>query len=60
MGRDRKRLLDQSQNKPKIRKDKGKEGVDPQWWRFDVPNPNKKGSLLFLCNVETDESTEAR
>jgi len=42
MGRGRNGPVDQSQSKPKIRKDKEKEAVEPQWRRFDVPNSCKK------------------
>ena len=43
MGRSRK---EQCQNKPKIRKDKEKEGVKAHWWRFYIENPDKKGSFF--------------
>ena len=42
MGRGRKGPVDQSQSTPKIRKDKEKEAVEPQWRRFDVPNSYEK------------------
>ena len=42
MGRGRKGPADQSQSTPKIRKDKEKKAVEPQWRRFDVPNSYEK------------------
>ena len=46
MGRGRNRLIDQSQKKPKIRKDK--ESGEAQGWHFDGPNYNKNENLVFL------------
>ena len=47
MGRGRNVLLDETQKKPKIRKDKER-GEYHQWRRFDGPKEDKNKNLVFL------------
>ena len=47
MGRDRNVPLDQTQKKPKIRKDKER-GDYHQWWRFYGPKEDKNTNSVFL------------
>ena len=47
MGRGRNVPVDQTQKKPKIRKDKER-GEYYQWWRFDWPKEDKKANSVFL------------
>ena len=46
MGRGRKRLIEQSQKKPKICKDKQRGEL--QWWDFDGPNNDDNKNSVFL------------
>ena len=46
MGRRRRELIDQSQKKPNICKNKQK--VELQWWRSDVPNHDENKNSAFI------------
>lgn len=49
MGRGRNVPVDQSQKKPKIRKD-NERGAYYQWWRFDGPKGDKNTNSVLLSH----------